>query len=242
MNGTNTPAVELSGVTKRFGRLTAVDNVSLTLAQGEFLTIFGPNGAGKTTLLRMIAGLTRPTEGAVAVAGGPITGDGGEARRAVGLISHQPFSYGQLTALENLMFFASLYGVPDPAAKAHALLESVGLAPRAHDLTRAFSRGMLQRLAIARALVHDPAVMLLDEPFTGLDQHAAEILRRELARLSGERRTIVMITHNLSVGLKMSSRVAFMAAGRVRLDAPARGLDPAHVEELYFSTIGGAHY
>lgn len=236
------PAIELAGVTKRFGHLTAVDNVSLRVAQGEFLSIFGPNGAGKTTLIKMIAGLTRATSGQTLVNGRHVSDHDGQARRDIGLISHQTFTYGQLTAMENLMFFARLYGVADPAARCKALLDEVGLAKRSNEPVRSFSRGMIQRLSIVRALVHEPSILLLDEPFTGLDQHAAETLKRQLLRLRDQRRTLVMITHNLEQGVALGTRVALQVAGGIVLDQPAASIDPAAFGKIYFEKVGEAHY
>jgi len=244
MDQTNgaTPVLELSDVVKRFGNLTAVDGISLTLRKGEFLTIFGPNGAGKTTLIKIMAGLTHPTAGSARVNGRPVQDHDDEARRDIGLISHQTFTYGQLTAMENLIFFARLYAVADPEARCQALLDEVGLSKRSHEPVRSFSRGMLQRLSIARALVHDPSMLLLDEPFTGLDQHAAESLKRQLRRLKDQRRTLVMITHNLEQGVALGTRVALQVAGRFVLDQPAESVDPAQFGQVYFEKVGQAHY
>ncbi|MDH5679296.1 MAG: heme ABC exporter ATP-binding protein CcmA [Nitrospinota bacterium] len=236
------PAVELDQVVKRFGYMTAVDKISLTLEKGEFLTIFGPNGAGKTTLIRIMAGLTAATSGSARINGRPVQDHDDEARRDIGLISHQTFSYGQLTAMENLLFFARLYGVEDPSARCQALLEEVGLSKRSHEPVRSFSRGMVQRLSIARSLVHDPSILLLDEPFTGLDQHAAETLKRQLRRLKDERRTLVMITHNLEQGVALGTRVVLQVAGKIILDQPASTIDVKEFGQVYFNKVGQAHY
>lgn len=236
------PAVEIVSVVKRFGYLTAVDGVSLTLEKGEFLTIFGPNGAGKTTLIKIMAGLTNPSSGSARINGRPVQDHDDEARRDIGLISHQTFTYGQLTAMENLLFFARLYGVEEPSARCQGLLEEVGLSKRSHEPVRSFSRGMLQRLSIARALVHDPSILLLDEPFTGLDQHAAETLKRQLRRLKDERRTLVMITHNLEQGVALGTRVVLQVAGKFVLDTPAESIDPVQFGKVYFEKVGQEHY
>lgn len=235
-------AIKMKNVTKRFGRVTAVDGVDLSIEPGEFLTIFGPNGAGKTTLIKLMSGLVRATAGEITIGGLGITDHHDELRKRIGLISHQTFTYGQLTALENLLFFARLYGVKNIKERADFLLEEVGLTRRANDMTRVFSRGMLQRLSIARALIHDPRILFLDEPFTGLDQHAAETLKRSLARLHNENRTIIMITHNLKLGLEMGTRVALQVAGKIHLDQPSAKLDHANFEEVYFKAVGEAHY
>ncbi|MGK7345974.1 MAG: heme ABC exporter ATP-binding protein CcmA [Candidatus Nitrospinota bacterium M3_3B_026] len=237
------PLISLRGASKRYGRVTALDGVSLDFREGEAVTIFGPNGAGKTTLLRIIAGLIRPTGGEIHIAGVDVTGGHhDEIRNRIGYISHQSFVYGQLTARENLMFFARLYGVPDPGGRADELLGDVGLSARADDVVQTFSRGMRQRLSIARALVNGPDIILLDEPFTGLDQHAADMLRKTLGRLAGEGKTVVMITHNIKAGLEMGARVLALVAGGVRLDRPAEGLDYASFHDVYFGVVGQAHY
>ena len=166
------------GLRHTYGRVVALDGVSFTLAPGQTLAIFGPNGAGKTTLLKVLAGLIRPQQGRASVAGG---------RRAVGWIGHQSHLYGHLSVLENLVFWAALYGVPsaERGARATALLERLGLSDRAGQPVWSLSRGLAQRAAVAKALVHDPRVLLLDEPFTGLDLAAAAELRNLLGELCG---------------------------------------------------------
>ena len=237
------PFIQLTGVSKTFGRVTAVNGVDLAVQKGEALTLFGPNGAGKTTLLRMIAGLGKPTAGQIVIDGQEVTHHHHDSvRRTIGYISHQSLTYGQLTAAENLKFFARLYGVEDDEKRSLDLLEEVGLSSRADDIVETFSRGMKQRLSIARALVHDPDIVLLDEPFTGLDQHAAEMLKRTLLRLRDERRTLVMVTHNIAVGIAMSGRVAVQVAGRIVMDEPTEGLDVEGFHQRYFDAVGEAHY
>ncbi|MBI4665748.1 MAG: heme ABC exporter ATP-binding protein CcmA [Nitrospinae bacterium] len=242
-NDTPNPLITLEAVTKRFGRVAAVDGMGLSIGQGESLTIFGPNGAGKTTLLRIIGGLVKPTAGAIFIGGDDVTGGHhDEVRKRIGYISHQSLVYPELTARENLTFYASLYAVENGAERVESLLSEVGLTSRADDTAGAFSRGMKQRLSIARALVNNPDIILLDEPFTGLDQHAAEMLKNLLNRLRGEKRTIIMITHNLKMGLEMGSRVAIQAGGKIRFDSPVGGIDQSNFHDLYVETVGSAHY
>jgi heme exporter protein A len=225
------------GLERRFGAVLAVAGVDLTLQRGEFLTIFGPNGAGKTTLLRLLCGLLKPSAGEVTVLGHSPRKDPTAVKRRIGLIGHASFIYGGLTARENLRFYAGLYGVPDPAGRVAELLRELGLEERADDPARTFSRGMQQRLTIARALLHDPEMIFLDEPFTGLDQQASRRLRDLLATIRGRGRTALMVTHNLEEGLELSTRVAIMSLGRIVEDVPASGLTRSGLEALYASRV-----
>ncbi|MDB4952182.1 MAG: transporter ATP-binding protein [Gemmatimonadetes bacterium] len=234
------PAVEARQVEKRYGPVPALRGVSFSLAAGEFLTLFGPNGAGKTTLLRILCGAVRPTRGSVHVEGEPVADGEGGWRRRIGLLSHQTFLYPGLSAAENLEFYAKLYDLPDRRALVERALEGVGLAERRGDLVRTFSRGMQQRLAVARTLLHDPAVVFLDEPYTGLDPHAAAMLNRTLARLRDERRTVVLVTHNLSQGLEMADRVAVQVRGRWISDEPRGSVDAAAFERVYTDRVAAA--
>jgi heme exporter protein A len=206
--------LEVAGLTKRFGHVRALRGVDFALGLGESLAVFGPNGAGTTTLLRILAGLLKPDGGAVRFGGELLVRGNAAHRRRVGLISHHSLLYDGLTAAENLVFYGRLYSVAEPRAAAERALAGVGLAARASDLVGTFSRGMVQRLAIARALLHDPDVMLLDEPFSGLDQGAAATLRELLGRLRAERRTMVLVTHNIDEGLELATHVAIQVAGR----------------------------
>jgi heme exporter protein A len=167
--------------------------------------------------------------------------DYGEAdwRRRIGVLSHQSYLYGQLTAVENLRLYARLYNLPDREARVAEMLAEVGLTERGSDLVRSFSRGMQQRLALARTLLHDPEIVLLDEPYTGLDAHAAGMLRGVLARLKDGRRTVVLVTHNLSQGLEMADRVAVQVAGRWVSDEPRSTVDAAGFERLYTERVAG---
>ena len=207
------PALEVAGLTKRFGHVRALRGVEFALGAGESLAVFGPNGAGKTTLLRVLAGLLKPDAGTVSFGGERLVRSNAAHRRLVGFISHHSLLYDGLTATENLMFYARLYGLAEPRAAAARALTGVGLQERGSDPAGTFSRGMVQRLAIARALLHDPEVLLLDEPFSGLDQHAAGTLRELLGRLRAERRTMVLVTHNIDEGLELATHVAIQVAG-----------------------------
>lgn len=234
------PAVEARGVEKWYGPLPAVRGIDVALAPGEFLTIFGPNGAGKSTLLRMLCGAVRPTRGAVRIGGMEVGGDDDGWRRRIGLLSHQTFLYPGLTAAENLDFYARLYALPDRAARVADGLRQVGLLERAGDKARTFSRGMQQRLALARTLLHDPEVVFLDEPYTGLDPHASALLRAVLDRLKDGRRTVVLVTHNLSQGLEQADRVAVQVGGRWVSDERRTDIDAARWEQVYTERVAAA--
>ncbi|MEC4273554.1 ABC transporter ATP-binding protein [Adlercreutzia sp. R25] len=232
-----TAALKVEHLTKSFGGRKAVDDVSFELPQGAFLSVFGPNGAGKTTLLRMLATLSRPTGGAIELGGINLKEEPDKAREAIGLISHNPMLYPDLTAEENLMLYAKLYGVRDPRARVLELLDAVGLKHRRLDRVRTFSRGMTQRTSIARALINDPSLVLLDEPYSGLDPHAIEIFD-ELIESVREDRTFVMVSHDLDKGLALASHVLVLARGRVVTFAEKDELAPDGFRELYRSTVG----
>lgn len=231
------PAITVEHLTKSFGGRKAVDNVSFTLPEGAFLSVFGPNGAGKTTLLRMLATLARPTEGAITLAGINLKEEPEQAREAIGLISHNPMLYPDLTAEENLLLYANLYGVRDPQKRVVELLDAVGLKHRRLDRVRTFSRGMTQRVSIARALVNDPSVVLLDEPYSGLDPHAMRIFDELIASVRANR-TFVMVSHDLDKGLALADHVLVLARGRVVAFAEKESLALDEFHDLYRSTVG----
>ncbi len=233
------PLIRVRGLTKRFGRVYALKGVDLDVASGERLVIFGPNGAGKTTLLQVLATLLRPTSGRVTLAGHDLGRAADSARRHIGFVTHQPLLYDSLTARENLIFYGGLYSVPDAPARADDLLRMVGLYRRRNDLVRTFSRGMVQRLTIARALMHDPAILLLDEPDTGLDPQAADGLFPMLWESGGKRRTVVMTTHHLDLGLAWAHRFAILYGGRIVHVGDAGGLSLEDLRALYRERTGG---
>jgi len=217
------PLLAARGLRRSFGRVRVLHDLDLTLASGEALAVAGPNGAGKSTLLRLLAGLMRPTAGEVRVLGRPLRGDAAEARRAIGLLSHHSLLYDDLTLAENLTFAARLYGLQRPADAARAALEAAGLAARADDTPRRLSRGLLQRAAIARALLHRPRVLLLDEPFTALDAASAERLRDALEARRAEGLGLVIVTHHLAEVWDVATRVAVLVEGRWVCDEPRAG-------------------
>lgn len=214
MPSADTPLVEARGLTRRYGAVRALAGVDLVLHRGEVLLVLGPNGAGKSTLLRSLAGLLRPTTGTVLIDGRPLSRDDADARRPIGLLSHQSLLYDELTVLENLMLTARLYDFPDPRERAMAALRAQQLDHRAHDRPRSLSRGMQQRAAIARALLHDPSLILLDEPFTGLDSLAADRLRELLLAERTSTRAMVIVTHQASEAWELATRVAVLKDGQ----------------------------
>ena len=228
------PAVlEAVSLVRDYGAVRAVDRVSFRLRAGEFLSVFGPNGAGKTSLLRLLAGGLRPTTGEVRVSGAPLTPGDRAARGRIGILSHLSFLYGRLTARENLVFYGRLHGLGGLGARVSSRLAEVGLERHADNPVDTLSRGTTQRLAVARALLHDPEIVLLDEPYTGLDAYAGAILQELLSGLKGGGRTVVMVTHNLGRGLALADRVAVQVRGRFAFEADRADLDEATLESSY---------
>jgi len=230
------PLLEARELKRSYGPMLAVNGVSFSLAPGEFLTIFGPNGAGKTTLLRILGGGLHPSSGEVRIGGERLDPTQTDWRGRIGVLSHQTFLYGHLSAAENLAFYAALYGV-DGRERVDAGLARVGLQDRANDRVRTFSRGMRQRLALARTLLHDPELVLLDEPYTGLDAHASAVLRDVLRALKDGRRTVVMVTHNLSEGLELADRVAIQVRGRFVHESPAATAREGDFAQYYVEAV-----
>ncbi len=233
------PVLEAAGLVREYGPVVAVDEVDLELREGEFLTIFGPNGAGKSSLLGMLGGALRPTRGHVSVRGRPLAYGAVDWQAQIGILSHEGYLYARLTAEENLRFYGKLFGLTDLDVRVPERLERVGLTDRAGFQVRQLSHGMRQRLALARALLHDPDVVLLDEPYTGLDPAAAAVLRRVLGELRDGRRTVVMVTHNLREGLELATRVAIQVSGRFVWESPAEHLDRDAFERRYHDVVEG---
>jgi heme exporter protein A len=215
----------------------ALRGLDLRVEPGVFLTIFGPNGAGKTTLMKVLATLTRPTEGSALVQGRDVVREAGEVRKLVGVISHNTYLYPQLTGFENLEFYARMYRLRDGRERALDLLSKMDLTRRMHDRAATYSRGMQQRLSVARALLHDPELLLLDEPYTGLDQHASQVLAEVLEGLRDGVRTVIMTTHNLQEGLAGCDRAAILVEGRLVFDQGVSEIDPSGFQQTYFSCV-----
>lgn len=205
--------ITVRNLVKRFGLKTVLKGLNFDVQPGEFVALLGPNGAGKTTFLRILASLARPALGEVWIAGYRLPQQAAAVRRKLGVVSHLSLLYGDLTAEENLRFYGRMYGVDRLDARVNTVLETVGLAHRRSDPVRTFSRGMQQRLAIGRAVLHDPEVMLFDEPHTGLDQDACEMLDSVLREVAARGRTVVMTSHDLARVGDLASRFDVLSRG-----------------------------
>ena len=226
--------IRIHKLVKTFGHRVVLRGVDLDVNEGEFVTLIGANGAGKTTLLHIVATLSQPTAGEVLVGGHRLADSSTELRRYIGLVSHKTLLYDNLTADQNLRFYARMYDVPNAAARIAEVLGQVGLSGRQHDLVRTYSRGMQQRLAIARAILHNPPILLLDEPDTGLDQHATDMLAELLRAVDAGQRTILMTTHNLERALALGNRVVILARGKIVYDAMRQDVTVDTVRSKYF--------
>jgi len=217
---TDFDSVQLLDVSRHYGRRRAVSHVSLALARGDIVGLLGPNGAGKSTLVGMLATLVSPSAGEVRFGDRRERALGGELRRRIGLLAHELFLYPELSARQNLTFFAQMYGL-DPRVVVDQALERAGLSARAEDAVSEFSRGMRQRLALERALLHGPRLVLLDEPFTGLDDSAVSLVAERLRQLASGGAIVVLATHDLDLADGLVSRVALVRDGRLAADEPA---------------------
>jgi heme exporter protein A len=223
--------VEVSDLVRRFGDREALTGVTVSVAVGETLAVFGPNGAGKTTLLRVLATLLTPHAGRVRVLGYPLPHDAHAVRGHIGFVGHEPLLYRQLSGYENLVFYARLYGVRDAEGRIRRLLDAVGMTRRSRDPVRALSRGMVQRLAISRAVLHEPELLLLDEPRAGLDPAAAALTEALIGRAAGQTR--VLVTHEVEGGLAEADAVICLRDGHVALAGRAGAVDAESVRALY---------
>jgi heme ABC exporter ATP-binding subunit CcmA len=228
--------VVVARMRKAYGLRPVLRDVSLTVTAGQCVALLGPNGAGKTTLLRILATLTRPSQGSVTVAGYDALRDAQQVRRIVGYVGHAPLLYDELTARENLLFFARMYGLPDGPTRADALLQRMGIRSRAHDRVGALSRGQAQRVALARGILHDPQVLLLDEPDTGLDEDALALLQNLLVERRQASQTTLLTTHTLERGLAWCDEVVALAGGRVAFTGASAEMTLTRLRALY----GGA--
>ncbi len=227
--------IEVRRLVKAFGVKPVLRGLDFDVNPGEFVALLGPNGAGKTTFLRILATLSRPKMGEVRVAGFSLPRQAAAVRQRLGVVSHQPLLYGDLSAEENLQFYARMYALVDYDGRLKQVLQMVGLYRRRRDLVREFSRGMQQRLAIARAILHDPQILLFDEPHTGLDQDASAMLDGLLSEIASGGRTVVMTSHDLSRAAKLADRVDILSRGviaqSIRRDQPEIEALPAIYRE-----------
>ena len=216
-------ALESEDIHKTFGHFKALAGVTLSVQRGEFLALFGRNGAGKTTFLKIAATLVRHTRGKLRIEGVDISEEPERARRYIGFLSHNTYLYRDLNPVENLRFFARLYGVREPEKRIDSLLDRVGLRRRVSDPVRAFSRGLHQRLGIARVMLHDPSLILLDEPYTGLDANAVDTLNAMLDEAAAAGKTVILTTHDLEQGLRSATRAVIVDRGKIVFAGDAKG-------------------
>jgi heme exporter protein A len=231
--------ITVKKLVKRFGLKTVLRGVDFEVQPGEFVALLGPNGAGKTTFLRILASLSRPSLGQVNIAGYQLPNQAAQVRARLGVVSHLPLLYGDLTAEENLRFYARMYNIPNLELRVTEVLEMVGLESRRHDLVRTFSRGMQQRLAIGRAVLHDPDVMLFDEPYTGLDQDASSMLDEVLKTVAVQGRTVVMTSHDLARAEDLATRFDILSRGVIAATATHAELKKTNLLAFYKQALAG---
>ncbi|MCZ7550610.1 MAG: heme ABC exporter ATP-binding protein CcmA [Anaerolineales bacterium] len=225
--------IEVNKLVKRFGMKTVLRGMDFRVERGEFVALLGPNGAGKTTFLRILSSLARPSLGEVKIAGYRLPREAAQVRARLGVVSHLPLLYGDLTAQENLEFYARMYGVSNRRQRIAEVLDLVGLASRRHDLVRASSRGMQQRLAIGRAVLHNPEALLLDEPYTGLDQDASSMLDETLKSVAAQGRTVVMTSHDLARAEDLATRFDILSRGVIAASAARESLGNSNLLTFY---------
>ena len=207
--------IEARGLNKKFGYKTALRNIDVLLKKGDSLALFGPNGAGKSTLIQVLCSLLQPTSGSVRIAGYEARRDREALHQIIGLIAHQTFLYPHLTAYENLKFYGAMYGVARLNDRIPEVLDLVGLGDYRNDAVQNFSRGMQQRLSIGRAIIHDPMILFLDEPFTGLDQQGSEDFLKLILQFRDQGKTVIMASHHLQLGLELCERAAILKSGKI---------------------------
>lgn len=230
---TSPPLITVENLVKRYHRKPVLRGLNLTLAPGQIVALLGPNGAGKSTLMRIICGLTKPDRGEIRLGGATFSQAGHELRRYIGLVGHAPLLYDNLNGYENLQFYAALYDMQDADARLEWALRAVGLWTRRRDPVRSYSRGMAQRLAIARAILHNPPVLLLDEPDTGLDQSGAQLLHELIHTLGASNRAILFTTHNLERALAWSHQICILHDGRLAFSMPSAELSLEQLHAAY---------
>lgn len=231
--------ITVKKLVKRFGLKPVLRGVDFEVQPGEFVALLGPNGAGKTTFLRILASLSRPSLGDVNIAGYKLPHEAAQVRARLGVVSHLPLLYGDLTAEENLRFYARMYNISNYELRVTEVLEMVGLEGRRRDLVRTFSRGMQQRLAIGRAVLHDPDVVLFDEPYTGLDQDASAMLDEVLKTVAAKGRTVVMTSHDLARAEDLATRFDILSRGLISASASRKELKKTNLLAFYKQALAG---
>ena len=226
-------AIEVRGLTKSFGERYALRGIDLQVSRGEHLVIFGPNGAGKTTLVKILATLIKPTSGSVWLDGIDIRDKPAQVRRQISLVSHETFLYDDLTVYENLKFYGKMYDVPELETKIREVISWVQLESRLYDRVGTLSHGLQQRASIARAVLHNPSILFLDEPEVGLDPHASTVIRDILDSINSGSRTVVMTTHNLERGLELGDKVIILDRGKVVYQAAKHEIDALNFQKIY---------
>ena len=226
-------AVKVEGVTKSFSNQLALRGIDLEVRRGESVVLFGPNGAGKTTLIKVLATIMNPSSGRVLIDGLSLKNNAEEMRRRIGVVTHETFLYNNLTAYENLEFYSRMYDVPKRKERIQEVVAMVGMTSRLHDRVGTLSRGMQQRISIARSLLHRPTIMLLDEPETGLDQETISMLWKALATEGERKRTVILTTHNLERGLELGERLLILDKGRIVYQGSSQDLDLLGLKEVY---------
>lgn len=231
------PIISIKNLQKKFGRKQVLRNLDMEVNKGEFLVMFGPNGAGKTTLIKILSTLSKPTAGKVEINGHDIQEESIEVRNSIGMISHNPFLYDDLTLRENLLFYSRMYGIKKDEEAIRNLVNQVGLLHRLNDLVGVFSRGMKQRASVARVILHNPPVLLLDEPYTGLDFRAWGMLSDMLSKFHEEKKTILLITHNVELGYDIGERLTILINGKAAFDSKKKDIGLEEFKSKYHSVM-----
>ena len=233
-------AIEVKGLSKAFGRASVLRNLDLQVPWGEVLTVLGPNGSGKTTLIKVLATLTKPDAGVARIGGLDLAHSGQRVRRAIGVVAHDTLLYDDLTGHENLSFYARMFGLEGVEERIAEVTERMGVTARLHQRVGTLSHGLKKRFSIARALLHDPLILLMDEPESGLDQEALMMLEEVVSDRTAPFRTVLMTTHNLERGLALGHRMAIMAHGRIAYQESLDAVGTAAVRDAYFRYTGAA--
>jgi heme exporter protein A len=230
--------LSVKSLKKDIGKKNILNDITFSLKQGEVLSVLGPNGAGKTTLLKLLSTVTNPTAGKIKITNEEVNDEAINLRNKIGVISHDTFLYDNLTAYDNLKFYGELYSVSNLKQRIFSVIDEVGLNFCLQDLVRTFSRGMKQRLSIARAIIHFPELLLLDEPYTGLDQHAIEMLNRVIKDLNDGQRTIILITHDFQQGLNLSDRFLILVDGQIQFEGVSNNFNLKKLQKKYKELLG----